>query len=77
MSTHTHHCQPAGTRWALVAAAPGRSGFDPRQILGAPFPLLPVDLGRRVAVYRCSCGQPGCGVIAPVIVPSPDGACVA
>jgi hypothetical protein len=26
-----------------------------------------------VAVYRCSCGIEGCGVIAPVIVPSPDG----
>jgi hypothetical protein len=26
-----------------------------------------------VAVYCCSCGEPGCGVIAPVIVPSPDG----
>jgi hypothetical protein len=26
-----------------------------------------------VAVYCCSCGEPGCGVIAPVIIPSPDG----
>ncbi|HZR53119.1 MAG TPA: hypothetical protein VFB06_26845 [Streptosporangiaceae bacterium] len=36
-------------------------------------PLLPDDQGRRVAVYRCSCGEAGCGVIAPVILPSPDG----
>ena len=24
-------------------------------------------------MYCCSCGEPGCGVIAPVIFPSPDG----
>jgi hypothetical protein len=42
-------------------------------MLGPGSPLLPEDLGRRVAVYCCSCGEPGCGVIAPVIVPSPDG----
>ena len=48
-------------------------GFDPAKMLGPQSPLLPVDLGRRVAVYRCSCGEAACGVIAPVIVPSPDG----
>ncbi|WP_427886926.1 hypothetical protein ACQHIV_28920 [Kribbella sp. GL6] len=42
---------------------------DPTCDLG---PLVPDDAGRRVAVYRCSCGEPGCGVIAPYIVPSPD-----
>jgi len=48
-------------------------GFDPAKMLGPRSPLLPADQGRRVAVYCCSCGEPGCGVIAPVIVPSPDG----
>lgn len=45
-------------------------GFDPGEILGPSSPLLPDDNGRRVAVYRCSCGEPGCGVIAPVITSS-------
>lgn len=47
-------------------------GFDPGDILGTDAPLVPDDAGRRVAVYRCSCGEAGCGVIAPYIVPSPD-----
>ncbi|MGZ0149556.1 hypothetical protein ACXJJ3_21000 [Kribbella sp. WER1] len=47
------------------AVAPDWRGFDPADILG---PLVPVEGGRRVAVYRCSCGEPGCGVIAPHIV---------
>jgi hypothetical protein len=46
-------------------------GFDPAEILGARSPLVPDDAGRRVAVYRCSCGEAGCGVIAPYIVASP------
>jgi hypothetical protein len=58
------------------AVAPGWRGFDPEKMLGKHSPLLPSDHGRRVAVYCCSCGEPGCGVIAPVIVPSPDGRCV-
>jgi hypothetical protein len=49
-------------------------GFDPAEMLGTGSPMLPDDLGRRVALYRCSCGVAGCGVIAPFIVPSPDGA---
>lgn len=53
--------------------APGWRGFDPAEILGPDSPLLPADQGWRVAVYCCSCGEPGCGVIAPVIFPSPDG----
>jgi hypothetical protein len=57
----------------FAEAAPDWRGFDPTRMLGPHSPLLPVDLGRRVAVYRCSCGEAGCGVIAPVIVPSPDG----
>ncbi|MFF0266336.1 hypothetical protein [Kribbella sp. NPDC004536] len=50
----------------------GWQGFDPAQILGDGSPLVPDDHGRRVAVYRCSCGEPGCGVVAPYIVASPD-----
>jgi hypothetical protein len=57
----------------FAADTPGWRGFDPQEILGPDSPLLPADLGRRVAVYCCSCGEPGCGVIAPVIVASPDG----
>jgi hypothetical protein len=53
--------------------APDWRGFDPAMMLGSRSPLLPEDQGRRVAVYCCSCGEAGCGVIAPVIVPSPDG----
>ena len=40
--------------------------------VGSSSPLIPDDTGRRVAVCRCSCGEPGCGVIAPLIVASPD-----
>lgn len=58
---------------AFVDQLPGWQGFDPADVLGDQSPLLPVDGGRRVAVYRCSCGIEGCGVIAPVVVPSPDG----
>lgn len=47
-------------------------GFDPGKMLGPSSPLVPDDAGSRVAVYRCSCGEPGCGVIAPFIVASPD-----
>jgi hypothetical protein len=57
----------------FAAVAPGWRGFDPTDVLGPRSPFLPADQGRRVAVYCCSCGEPGCGVIAPVIVPSPDG----
>jgi hypothetical protein len=60
-------------RDAFADQLPGWQGFDPADMLGDPSPLLPEDHGRRVAVYRCSCGIEGCGVIAPVIVPSPDG----
>lgn len=56
--------------------APGWVGFDPDDILGADSPLLPGDEERRVAVYRCSCGEAGCGVIAPTISPTRDTYCV-
>lgn len=54
-------------------AADGWLGFDPAEMLGDASPLLPTPFGQRVAVKRCSCGEAGCGVIAPVIVASPDG----
>lgn len=58
-------------------AAPGWGGFDPDDILGPTSPLLaPQGVGRRVAVYRCSCGEAGCGVIAPIITRSPHSPCV-
>lgn len=53
--------------------APLWHGFDPAEILGDQSPLLPVDTGRRVAVYRCSCGEACCGAMAPLIVSSADG----
>lgn len=55
----------------FAQVAKGWQGFDPGKMLGPHSPLLPDDLGRRVALYRCSCGEAGCGVIAPVIVASP------
>lgn len=42
-------------------------GFDPDEILGEGAPLVPLEQPRRVAVYRCECGLPGCGVVAPQI----------
>jgi hypothetical protein len=64
----------ADGRDPFAEAAPDWRGFDPDKILAAESPLLPVaGLGRRVAVYRRSCGEACCGVIAPVIVASPDG----
>ncbi|MDF8265776.1 hypothetical protein [Luteipulveratus flavus] len=56
----------------FVAVAKDWRGFDPSTMLGPASPLLPDDNGRRVALYRCSCGEAGCGVIAPVIVASAD-----
>jgi hypothetical protein len=63
----------ADGRDPFAAVAPDWRGFDPEKMLGPRSPLLPVDQGRRVAVYCCSCGEPGCGVIAPEIAASPDG----
>lgn len=57
----------------FVEVAKDWRGFDPAKMLGSASPLLPGDLGRRVALYTCSCGESGCGVIAPFVVPSPDG----
>jgi hypothetical protein len=55
----------------FAVAAPGSLGYDPAKILGPRSPLLPEDQGRRVALYYCPSG--GWNVIAPMIVPSPDG----
>jgi hypothetical protein len=44
----------------------GFVGFDPRQILQSGA-LLPTEPARRIALYRCSCGEPGCGCVASVI----------
>lgn len=54
------------------AIAPGWLGFDPDDILGSRSPLLPGSEARWVAVYRCSCGEAGCGVIAPIITQTGD-----
>jgi hypothetical protein len=60
-------------REAFVDHLPRWQGFDPADILGDQSPLLPQGgAGRRVAVYRCSCGIAGCGVVAPVILASSD-----
>jgi len=55
----------------LAAAAPGSLGYDPTRILGPRSPLHPTNPGRRVALYYCPSDD--WGVIAPVIVASPDG----
>lgn len=47
--------------------ATGFIGFDPDDLLGPDQPLLPAASPRRVAVYQCGCGEPGCGVLAPVV----------
>ncbi|MFC2177133.1 hypothetical protein ACFLRH_01820 [Actinomycetota bacterium] len=44
----------------------GFIGFDPEKILDSGA-LVPAAQRRRVAVYRCFCGEAGCGVVAPVI----------
>jgi hypothetical protein len=74
-----HHFEPAGITTPVAtllidgedlfaACAPnGFVGFDPDQLLDSAQPLLPTEPPRRVAIYKCSCGEPGCGVVAPVI----------
>ena len=57
----------------FAAVASDWRGFDPGQMLGPLSPLVPEPFGRRVALCRCSCGEAGCGVMAPLIVESPDG----
>lgn len=57
----------------LTSTRPGFAGFGPEEMLGPDSPLLPAHPWRRVAVYRCSCGIAGCGVIAPPIINRTDG----
>jgi len=68
------------TDWPLVGirvdgenpfaeVAKGWRGFDPAEILGL---LIPDEGGGRLAVNQCSCAVSGCGVIAPLVVASPD-----
>jgi hypothetical protein len=45
----------------------GFSGFGPQKLLGEPALLLPTEPPRRIAVYYCNCGIPGCGSLAPII----------
>lgn len=51
----------------LTEIQDGFHGFDPAEMLGPESPLCPLTVRQRVAIYRCSCGIAGCGVIAPTI----------
>ncbi len=51
----------------VIGRATGFQGFDPDDIFAEDSPLVPQDPPRRVAVYRCSCGEPGCGCAACLI----------
>ncbi len=55
-----------------VLGLEGSIGFDPARLLTPTNPLLPTDPPRRIAVYRCSCGEAGCGCTAPVVVDAGD-----
>ncbi|GAA3799017.1 hypothetical protein [Cellulomonas soli] len=57
----------------FATVRPAWRGFDPAEMLRETSPLVPVEHGQRVALYLCSCGIAGCGVIAPAVVASPDG----
>lgn len=43
-------------------------GFYPDDLFGRDEPLIPTRPPRRVAVYRCTCGEPGCSSLAPMII---------
>jgi hypothetical protein len=45
----------------------GKIGFAPSEVFSSTKPLVPTDPAQRIAVYRCNCGEAGCGCIAPVI----------
>jgi hypothetical protein len=45
----------------------GYQGFDPATMLWDTDALSVTESARRVAMYRCSCGEPGCGVVAPLV----------
>lgn len=53
-----------------LLARPGERcfiGFGTAEILVPEAPLLPTSPPRRVAVYQCNCGTPGCDSVAPLI----------
>lgn len=50
-----------------VLGGSGDRGFDPEALLHRGDPLAPADPPRRVALYHCGCGEPGCGTTACVI----------
>jgi len=50
----------------LIGRHTGFKGFDPG-LLFSTEALLPQHPSRRVAIYCCSCGEPGCGCAACVI----------
>jgi hypothetical protein len=56
-----------GADLGAAAGRPAYTGFDPDEILRDPSPLLPGERPRRVAVYRCSCGEAGCGTVAVLV----------
>ena len=56
-----------GTDQLRCTSAAGWMGFGPSQIFASRGVLLPGVAPRRVAVYRCSCGESGCGSLAPLI----------
>lgn len=56
----------------VIGRATRFQGFDPEDIFGRGAPLLPQDPPRRVAVYRCSCGEQGCGCAACLITQEGD-----
>ncbi len=61
-----------GVDLAQVTDHPDHLGHDPSELLESPSPLLPSPW-RRVALYRCSCGEAGCGNLTPMIVRRADG----
>ena len=50
-----------------VLGGRGEQGFGPEGLLHKGDPLIPTDPPRRVALYYCGCGVPGCGTTACVI----------
>ncbi len=46
----------------------GSIGFDPDDLFAKSEPLIPSNPSRRIAVYRCSCGEAGCGCVAPLVM---------
>lgn len=50
-----------------MSTKPTAVPFDPSKVFASREVLLPGDVPCRVAVYQCSCGEPGCGSLTPVI----------